>query len=392
MRKFIILFKIQIPLLGSFLFGFLNCSDIERPDIATFLLPSGGNRIGIVSSDFAGSGRFSTMTKDGIPLPGYAPIHSDAIATYQNSRIYILNRLGRDSIQALNPAIGYFTDREFSTGEGSNPQDFIYVSENEAYISLYERDYLLIVNPLTGIEIGRIPLSAYAESTANPDGLPEAAAMFLEGNFLYVALQRLDRNSPEAGTVFPPTEKSILVEIDIRTRSIIQTYDFPATNPFGRFRRISYQGRPHIIIPAAGYLGFQSQLDGGLAAFDLQNRNFQPRLLYHEEVADGDILDVVIKNDETGYASILNADFSKSIQRFNPTTGQRLNELAFYPPQSGTVGGMLLTEDGLLYTGDASFENPGILIFDTNRSDQRLNAAPITSGLRPFQIIEVPGQ
>ena len=360
-----------------------TCKDIERPSLIGQLLTGSHNRLGIVSSDLSGSGRFSLMSPEGIPQVNSVNIHSDAVARYYNNKVYIVNRLGRDNIQVLNPDILYVTEREFSVGQGVNPHDIAFAANDRAFISLYERDYIQVANPVASALGGNISLAAYADA----DGIPEASAIFVEGNFLYVALQRLDRN---AGTgIFPPTAYSLLVEIDINTGQVVNSIQTPYTNPFGRFRRVELFGQPHLVIPMAGKIGVQSEQDGGVFAFNLSTRSFQPGALYSEIIAGGDILDVVIKNDSQGYAVVHFPDNSAALQRFNPTTGAREATLLFLPASGGYVAGLELGPNGYLYVAEAGYTDPGVVIYDTN-SDVRLTPLAVPVGLRPADLVYIP--
>lgn len=364
------------------LLAFLSCKDIERPPIFSLLLSGAGTRIGIVTTDFGSAGRFSVLTPEGVPLPGLSPIHSDAVARFQNNQVTIINRLNRDNIQVLEPSAGFLTVQEFSVGSGTNPHDYVRVSDAKGYVTLYNRNYIQIVQPATGFLIGALSLAAFSDV----DGLPEMEALHLEGSLLYAAVQRLDRGQAN----FPPAGISKLVEIDTGSDSVSASFDFPAANPFGKFRRVLFSGVPHLVIPCPARLGFISQMDGGVVAFNLQTRSFRPGFLYAETTAGGDILDVEILSDTVGYATVLDAVFNKSLHKFNPSTGQKLSVLSFSPATAGTISGLLLAPNGYLYAGDATFSQPGIKIYGTGQSDALLTPAPISVGLRPFDLVYIP--
>lgn len=368
------------------LFTLTLCKDIQRPDILSFFLGIQTDVIGIVSSDLGPAGRFSIMTEDGISNPSiYVNIHSDAKARYQDGKIYIINRLNRDNIQVLDPFLGYITILEFSVGAGSNPYDFLKIHDTKAYISLYARNYILIVNPTLGVITGQIDLSAYADS----DGIPEMSYMILHENRVYLAIQRLNRNDTQY--IFPPTDYSSLLEIDPSSDTVIAEYKLQSTNP-SKMQKFEIFGEPHLVIATPAYLGFNFRIDGGIEAFNLRTKTLREGFIYSEQTAGGDILDFVIKDSTTAYANVMYQDFSVSIQKFNPTTGEKISELAFYPAQYGYVAGMLLTPRGYLCLGDASFSKPGIMLYDTNRGDAKITALPVDIGLRPMDLIFIPSR
>ena len=361
----------------------LLCKDIERPPLLPYLLGLGtGGGIGVVSSDLGSAGRFGTMTHEGIPRPGQINIHSDAVARYGNGRVYIINRLNRDNIQVLNPSLFYQTESEFSTGILSNPHDIVLAHPQKAYITLYEKNYLYIVNPATGLQIGQIDLAPFADA----DGIPEMSGMLATDTRVYVAVQRLNRNAG-VGT-FPPTDHSSLLELDRESGAVLREYHTPATNPFNKLRRMSLFGQDLIVFSCPAGIGANFDTAGGIVAFDLNLKAFRSGFFYSEAAAGGDILDFAIHDESTGYAAVQFSDFSTAIHRFNPTTGEKLATLTFYPSSAGYVAGMLV-EAGKLYAGDATFSRPGVVIYDV-RTDVKITPTPVEVGLRPTDLILVP--
>ncbi|MBE7439336.1 MAG: hypothetical protein HS115_12830 [Spirochaetales bacterium] len=359
------------------------CKDIERPPLLPYLLGLGsGGGIGVVSSDLGAAGRFSAMTADGIPRLGQISIHSDAIARYANDRVYIINRLNRNNIQVLNPRLLFLTETEFSTGSGSNPHDLALVHPGLAFVTLYERSRLAMVNPAAGVITGEIDLSGFADS----DGIPEMSGIYYTAGRIFVALQRLDRSSTTG--IFPPTGHSSLLELEGESGAVIAEHILPATNPFGKIELVSLFGQEWLALACPAGIGANFDLAGGIVLFQPEQKTFRPGFVYSESSAGGDILAFAIKDDGTGYAAVQFSDFSTAIQRFNPTTGAKEATLAFYPGTAGYVAGMLIHQ-GKLYVGDASFSRPGITIYDTV-GDNKLTPTPVEVGLRPTDLIVIP--
>ena len=370
-----------------------HCSvipDIEKPKaadlLAQLLLGSGSNRIGVVSSDLGPTGRFSTMHPEGIALPFFTSIHSDAMARFSNGYVYIINRLGRDSIQVLDPNRSYFTVSEYATGAASNPHDIVIAANGKGYISLYGKNNILVVEPLSGAVLGSVSLGQYAD----PDGIPEVSGLHAEGNRIFAAVQRLDETNPFA--TWPPADgyPSLLIEIDAATDSIVAVHTMPFSNPFSKIRKVNLFGQPHLVLACPSWLGYNFRIDGAIIGFNLTTNSFVT--LYTEAAAGGDLLDMVIKNDSVGYASVLFQDFSTAIQQFNPATGAKTQDLIYAPSWSGNggyVAGMVLTDDGKLYLGDNGYTDPGVTIYDTF-GNIRLTPTPVSTGLRPTDLILIP--
>ncbi|HBS05845.1 MAG TPA: hypothetical protein DEA96_12820 [Leptospiraceae bacterium] len=368
----------------------LSCQDIQRPDLASLIFSSvsGGDKIGIISSDLSSTGRFSVMSLDGFQTDFYVNVHSDALARNYRDRVYVINRLGRDNIQVLNPLAGYFTEAEISVGTGSNPQDIAF-SNGRAFVTRYERtDVSVLTDSL--IPVGSVDLGFLAEPVSAggaPDGLPEISSVYAYQGRIYVSVQRLDRNHPVL--TYAPSDASYLVEIDAGSLAITGVHTFQSTNPFGKLKLVNFQGVDHLVISTPAKLGFNFAIDGGVEAFNLQTRQFRSGFLYTEAAAGGDILDVVIKNDTTGYAVVEYADFSISLQRFNPLTGGFVSQLAYYPASFGFFSGLELSPDGRLYAGDVGITTPGVRIFDTSAGDIPLGVVPLLGGLRPIDLIYI---
>ncbi|MCB1141767.1 MAG: hypothetical protein H7A24_12660 [Leptospiraceae bacterium] len=373
-------------------FLFLGCrNDIQRPPLESVFFPlSGvvGEKAGVISSDFSSGGRFSIIDPGlFLSTPTFANVHSDAVLRYAFGRVYIVNRLNRDSILVLNPDLAFLPEKEYSVGQGSNPQDIAVLNSEKAYVSLYNSTGLLVIHPNSGAVLKTIDLSTYSETfttgSAGLDGKPEMHRMILHEGYLYLQLQRLDRNDSSG---YPaPTSPSYLLKINTSTDLVEKLIQTPYPNPIGKMRIINFLGAPHLFVCLPARLGFLSQMDGGIAAMNLLTDTFRPTLIYPETTAGGDILDMVIQNENSGFAFVLDAYFNKMIQKFDPSTGNKLATLAYYPSSYGNLSGVALSNSGKLYTGDSNFSNPGVMIYDTNTLT-RLTPQPIDVGLRPFEI------
>ncbi|WP_061216073.1 hypothetical protein [Leptospira santarosai] len=374
------------------LFCFLNvsCRDIRRPSFLSLLLiqNSPGN-IGVVTTDFGGGGRFKVINSSLLySYPGLTPIHSDAVARFGIGKVYVLNRLNRDSIQVLEPNYGFITVSELSLGSKVNPVDMEFASASKAYVSLYGSDRLLIVDPTYMTITGSIDLRSYAESGAAPDGIPEMNGLKIVGDSLFVCVQRLDRNDPSG--YFPPNTTSLLLEINITTDTVVGVYTFPSSNPVSKPQLVDLFGEPHLVIATPARMGFQSRIDGGVSAFRLSTRSFISRFLYSESVAGGDILSVQIKSNTVGYVSVLDSGFTKTLQVFNPSTGEKISTLLTIPSSyDASLSSILLASDKILYVGNTQFQQPGVTMFDTERGNVLLTPNPISVDLQPYDIIEL---
>ncbi|MBM9577109.1 hypothetical protein JWG45_08070 [Leptospira sp. 201903070] len=371
----------------------VSCQDIQKPSFLSLLLAQNlSGNIGVVTSDFSGGGRFKVVNPSLLySYPGLTPIHSDALARFGLGRVYILNLLNRDSIQVLDPNLGFVTVSELALGSKVNPADMEFAGPSKAYVTLYGSSRLLILDPTSMTITGSIDLGSYSEtfsSGGSPDGIPEMSGMKIVGDSLFVCLQRLDRNDPSG--YFPPNTTSILLEIHVPTDTVIGNYTFPASNPLNKPQLLDLFGEPHLIFATPSRMGFLSQIDGGVSAFRLGTRSFLPRFLFSESNAGGDIVNVQIKSDTVGYASVLDSSFTKTLTVFNPSNGEKVATLLRIPSSfDASLSSILLASDKILYVGNTQFQQPGVTMFDTERGNSLLTPTPISVDLQPYDIIEL---
>ena len=143
---------------------------------------------------------------------GVAPIHSDAVARWHGGLVYVINRAGADNIQILDPEDDFSTLSQHSTGNGTNPKDIAFVSPDKIFVSRYDSNELLIMNPATGVHLGTIDLSQFADG----DGLCEMDHMIMKDGILFVSIQRIDRNN-----YWMPVGDSYIAVIDAAADSLI---------------------------------------------------------------------------------------------------------------------------------------------------------------------------
>ncbi len=304
-------------------------------------------------------------------------IHSDAVVRVYRDKVYVLNRLGQDNVIVLNRGDLATPLTQYSTGNGSNPHDIAFVSEEKAYISLYERTQLLIVNPVTGDSLGSVDLSTFADA----DGLPETSQLALYGGHLFAACHRLDR---ENGWV--PTEFSAIAVIDVTTDQLVdadpaaegmQGIEMTSKNPAGAARR----GSKWIVSAVNTY---SDLTDGGIEVIDLAAMRSEGIVL-DEAAVGGNLSSLVMTSESDGYAVITDENFVNTVKRLDLTAGsvsQGLDGLS-----GGFVPGLGVFGERLYILDQGSFGDPasaGVKVYDV--STDELVAGPIGTGLPPSSI------
>ena len=169
----------------------------------------------IIATDFQSGTLASIDTKTKNVSKELLLINPDSVVKSYGKYLYVVQRFGGDSIIVVDPKNPGNVVKEYSTGNGSNPQDIEFKSSKKAYISLLGENNLLVVNPKTGKIKKKIDLSEFADE----DGLVEMGEMVIVKNYLYVSLQRLTNFSADntSFVVVIDTKKDKIVDLDKST-------------------------------------------------------------------------------------------------------------------------------------------------------------------------------
>jgi hypothetical protein len=314
----------------------------------------------------------STVAKD------VAPVYSDAVERWYGALLYVVNRFGQDNIQVIDPAHGYTTVRQFSTGNGTNPQDICFVSPTKAYVTRYEVGDLLIVNPATGASLGVIPLGAFADA----DGIPEMAHMVRVDNRVFVAIQRLDRNQN-----YQPSDRSLVAVIDAVADSVLdadpltpgtQAIQLTGKNPYTTFAFDSTTSR--LLIGCAGAYG---ALDGGIEYVDPVGLTSLGYAIT-EAALGGNIGDIAWNGAAHSYAIVSDAGFNTLLVSWSAITGLKIATV--YAPGGFSLSDCELNDRGELYVCNSDLLSPGVGLHVFRVPDDTHLAGPLDCGLPPYQV------
>lgn len=328
----------------------------------------------IATSDFTSGSLASLRVGADSASVNLINTHGDNAVRSYNGMVYVINRLGADNILVLDPKDLRRPVKQFSVGNGSNPQDIAFISPTKAYVPRYGRTGLLVVNPATGDSLKAIDLSAFADA----DGIPEMTSAFAVGTRVYVTCQRLDQKAR-----FAPTDKSVVAVIDAEADTVIdldpktagvQGIDLTLKNPGSAALR---NGRIYLSC-VGSYSDFK---DGGIEVVDLaQNRSLGVGV--GEVTLGGNAGPLAMSSDSTGYVVVSDASFTNSIKQFD------LSAKTASAPLKGHSGGFtpdIQVSGGLLYVADqGSFTNPksaGILVYNAATGEKL--KGPIGTGLPP---------
>jgi hypothetical protein len=317
----------------------------------------------VLTSDYTTGSYAVVNTSTRSSTSNIGAVFGDSSARANDKLVYVLNKMGADNVQVLNPASGYSTTLQFSTGAGTNPQDIAFSSASKAYISLLGSADVLIVNPATGQQTGAINLSAYADA----DGLPEASQLAIKNGKLFIAAQNLFSWAP-AGT-------SRVIVADANTGAVTADIAMPYQNQSGSFVELP-SGK--LAIACAGNYGVN---DGGLVIIDPATLTAAKGGLT-EQALGGDLISVAMVTETAGFAVVSDSAFNTVLKKFDTATGAVSD---VYATQGYKLSGMALN-GGELWIADRTDTNPGVRVFDSSTGAQ-LTSAPVSVGLPPVSIL-----
>jgi len=340
----------------------------------------GGGRAVVLATDFV-DGAFGSIELDTraiTPVSGQTLLHSDTTGRVIGDDLFVVNRFGGDSIQRLDGGNDLATVYQCSTGPGSNPQDIVVIDDDKAYVTVFEESSLLIVDPTPeqcrsrdDFVTGSIDLSALADD----DGTPDMTLMAIRGNLVYVALQRLDIESP----LREPAENGAIAVIDTTTDTLIDSIELSGENPFAMTKGLTIRGNS-LYVSEVGIFGTN---DGGIERVDLATRTAQGFIL-SEETAGGDIVDFAFASSTRAYAIVSRADFTTALIAFDPVAGTVLDTVE--AADGFDYSDIEVNLRGELYLADRKFDRPGMRVFRASDGSE-LTDAPLDVGLPPTEVL-----
>jgi hypothetical protein len=312
------------------------------------------SRAFVFSTDYA-TGTVSTV--DFAPAATHCDavlVNSDASLRWYGGELYVVNRLGGDNVQVIDP-VSRTTVRQFSVGNGSNPHDIAFASPTKAYVTRFDATDLWIVNPATGAHTGTIALAGLADA----DGNPEMDRMMMVGPLLFVSLERVNRNA-----FYAPTDSALVAVVDTRADTLVdcdpghagvQGILLQLRNPFTTFQFDRASSR--LLLGCVGAFG---ALDGGVERID-------PVALRSDGVAigeaalGGDVNDVVWGSDTTSWAIVADAGGNTKLVAWSAITGAATGTL--WNPGGYVLTDAELDDRGLLWACRADFSAPAVRRF-----------------------------
>ncbi len=308
------------------------------------------------------------------PHANQGSVCADAVLRSHQGLLYVVERFGCDAIRVLDANNNFAFVRQFSVGNGTNPNDIVIVSPTKAYVARYDVAQHANVNPGAGTETGSISLAAFADA----DGIPEMNRLALRNGKLFVSVQRVDRDA-----FFSPTDSSALVVIDVATDTLVdcgaapgvQGILLPAQNPT---TEIVLDANGHLLV---GCTGFYGVADGGVARVDpiaLVSLGLETT----EATVGGDINDVVAISATRGAVVLSDANFDTKCVAYDRASGAA--GCTFHTSPGFTLADAEVNDRGELWLCDRTPTAPGLRVFDALTCAPL--AGPISLGLPPVDV------
>ena len=324
------------------------------------------NSIFVVTTDYmTGSCSIMDMTTQNVSK-NVCQISSDAISRYHDGKMYVVNRLGQDNIQILDPKNGFATINQFSVEAGSNAQDIAFAN-GKLYVTRMEKNTVWVMNP-SGDKLGEIDLSVFA----GPDGYTDPGMMAFDGRYIYVSIMRLDKKNNYA-----PTDKSYVAIIDPRTDTLVG--DGILLNTVNPWPGVVFSDNK-IYVGTSGEFG---KSNGAFEVIDPVTLT-DTGIVVSSAALGGDIIPYFTVYKGVIYAVISDANFNTSLLSYDTATSEKMILLT---TQGYNLASPAVSIDGTeLIVSDRDIYHPGLRIFDIKTGIEK-TASAIDTGLPPYFIV-----
>lgn len=348
-----------------------------------------GNTILVLAAEFGGNGgsaigSLNTISADSSRAVGsdLTLTHSDAELRVFQNRIYVINRLGGDNIQVVDPK-SFKTLYQFSTGVGTNPQDLISLSATKAYVTLYQPeenqtsgkkvDDLILFNPTTGEISQTFDLTTYTQKDG--DRFARASSMVQIGTKIFVAIQDMPGN-----LALPPDQQGRLARINSETDRIESVTLLNCRDPF----TMTYSPETEkIYIGCSDFFDLESPY-GGIEV--VEPTTLTSEGIYLDDLVLGGSVGEIEVSGMNGFVVVAPIDFSENrVVRFSLDESQP--DLKTVYTSKGYLQNLAIDPEGKLLIADRDPEVSGVVFLNPESGEVE---ETISVGLPPssFSFVE----
>ncbi len=302
-------------------------------------------------------------------------VSGDPVVRAEGNGVFVVNRYFFDNIQALDPAAGFSTALQFSTGNGSNPHDALEVDPNRLYVTRYEAPYndIMIADPSDGHATGYIDLSALA---SNASGTPRADGLVAADGLVFVGLQNIDSSFTDYGP-------GIVAAVDPATDTLVRAIPMSGLNPFGRPAVHPVTGSLYYAMAGIFQGSLTRELSGGIEVVDPRTLTSQGLLIDDDDLG-GNVSSVALWNaggTTLGYCVVTDASGANAVRRFDADSGA-------IEPAPVYASAALLSEvvsdgDGYILVPERDISNPRLVVLQASTAQV---VAVLRLSLPPFSV------
>lgn len=319
------------------------------------------------------------------PVKNIQTTHSDAVVRSYGGLLYVVNRLGGDNIQVVDPTEGFDVVAQFSVGQGTNPQDLIAVSATKAYVSLYQPennhsedlavDDVVILNLQTGAILKTIDLTPF---TANDSGrFARASDLVKVGGRIFVALQDLGSDLSLAAD-----QPGKIVAIDTATDTVSDSVVLSCRDPVA----MAYSNETRFLyVACADYFNLGTPF-GGIEVVDPEGLQSLGVFVTDNELggAPGDIE----VSGGRGFVTVGTSNVGAKIYSTNVVSFSldvsAMPDVKILYQGAAYIQDIAVDEDGRVLVGDRDPPVNGILFLDPETGDVidgPINTGPMASSI-----------
>ncbi len=374
---------IAATLIGWYVGGCSNVATNLTPDLNN---PVGGTAIVLGGSFTDPNGTLSVLpiTPPRTPTVNVQTTHSDAVVRAFQGKLYVVNRLGADNIEVIDPAQAFKVTEQFSVGQGTNPQDIIVSAPHRAFVTLYQPadnksadltvgDFL-IVDPETGTILKTIDLTPFTADDG--DRFARASQMVIVNDKIFIVVQDLPSDLS-----LPPDQPGKLVVFDRTKEEITGSVILQGRDPVN----LTYSPETNLIyVSDADYFDINSPY-GGIEAVDPTTLKSQG-ILIDDLLLGGAPGDIEVGRGRgfvtVGYFDANTGNFATKVSAFD-LIAKAPTPQDLYGSQ-GYIQDIAVDQNGDLLVGDRDPNVNGVVFL--NPKTGSVTDGPINTGAAPASI------
>ncbi len=305
-------------------------------------------------------------------------ISGDPVVRASGGGVHVVNRFFFDNVQVLDPASGFRTAQQISTGNGSNPHDALAVDAGRLYVTRFEPPFndLLVVDRTLGSTLGSIDLSAFA---TNDSGTPRADALASASGLVFVSLQNIDATFLQYG-------RGLVAAVDPARDAVVSVIEMEGRNPLGPPAAHPDDGLLYYAMAGIFSGSLPQDLSGGVEVLDPATLTTRG-LLVDDDDLGGNVSSVALAATPgrvAGFCVVTTAAGSNMVRSFDAGTGAIDSwswQSGFFLPEVVADG------DGYILVPERDLARPGLVVLDAST---RSTVARIGLSLPPFSVAVLP--